>query len=629
MRVVFQDDPWPSLPAGRLSLEAGGYMDLGPGGRLVGLVDGDRLEVGGHRLGGGRGDGGRPDKGGEDGGGLEGTGRLGGARRLSKGDQVALADLPVGYHRFEPGQASGGPGPLTIALCPPRCPPPPRERAWGWSVQLYAARSRRSWGAGDLADLRRLAAWSETNGAGYVLVNPLHAPAPGPNPAPSPYFPSSRCFLNPLYLRIEEVPGASQLPDLAELASKGRALNADRLIDRAAAWSLKSAALEQLFTRFEASGGDEGFTSFVSGRGEVLDHYTTFCALAELNGLPWQAWPQELRHPWAPAVARFAARPQAARRKRYHAWLQWLCDAQLARAASGACELVQDLAVGVDGGGADAWIWQGTFALDMRVGAPPDDFNPQGQDWGLPPWGPWELRAAGYEPYIATLRAAMAHAGGLRVDHVMGLFRLFWVPVGSEPSRGTYVRYPWRDLLGLLCLEAHRAGSYVVGEDLGTVEDQVRQELAARGVLSYKLLWFEPERPPAWGHQALAAVTTHDLPTVAGVWTGSDLAAQRRCGLQPNEEGFAALRARLEGWTGSGPGRPVAEVVEAAYAALAQAPCALVTATLDDALCVEERPNMPGTVDQWPNWRLALPSPLEEVERLPLAASIARHLGAR
>jgi 4-alpha-glucanotransferase len=288
-----------------------------------------------------------------------------------------------------------------------------------------------------------------------------------------------------------------------------------------------------------------------------------------------------------------------------------------------------DLAVGVDGGGADAWLWQDTFALAMRVGAPPDDFNKKGQDWGLPPFDPWKLRAAAYEPYIETLRAVLRPAAGLRVDHVMGLFRLFWVPIGAEAAEGTYVGYPWHDMVALLRLEATRAGAFVVGEDLGTVEDHVREVLAQSGVLSYRLFWFEDERPPEWSRQALGAVTTHDLPTIAGAWTGSDTAAQRDAGLPVNEQGSAEMRRRLHEWTGSGDSRPLPEVIEATYGALGGAPCALLAAVMDDAVAVEERPNMPGTIGEWPNWCLALPVPLEQIQQSGLAAAIARALSVR
>jgi 4-alpha-glucanotransferase len=206
---------------------------------------------------------------------------------------------------------------------------------------------------------------------------------------------------------------------------------------------------------------------------------------------------------------------------------------------------------------------------------------------------------------------------------VMGLFRLFWIPAGASPPDGTYVRYPYWDLLNILALEATRADAFVVGEDLGTVEDHVRSELAERRVLSYKVLWFEPDRPATWAPDALGAVTTHDLPTVAGVWSGADLQAQRDLGLEPNEAGSEAMRDRLESWTGLGATAPADEVIAASYGLLAEAPCRVLTVALDDVAGVAERPNMPGTVDQWPNWSIALPVPLEELEASPLAVAVA------
>jgi 4-alpha-glucanotransferase len=501
---------------------------------------------------------------------------------------------------------------------------------WGWSAQLYATRSLSSWGIGDFADLRSVARWAGEEGGGFVLVSPLHAGALGESPEPSPYFPSSRCFLSPLYIRVEEVPGADDLHDVAALGEKARALNSERTIDRTRIWALKSRALEALFAHFEKNGADESFEAYIRDRGKVLDGYTTFCALAEVHGLPWQSWPEGYQRPGAPKVTRFARGVKARSRKRYHAWLQWLCERQLAAASEDAgTGIICDLAVGVNGAGADAWFWQDTFAQGMRAGAPPDEFNTSGQDWGLLPWDPWKLRAASYEPYIEMLRAALRPARGLRVDHVMGLFRLFWVPAGCEPSQGTYVRYIWPDMVGLLRLEAWRAGAFLVGEDLGTVEDHVRDVLWHSGVLSYKLFWFEPEGPARWSPQALGAVTTHDLPTVAGVWTGADVEAQRRSGMPLNEESCAGLRRRVAEWTQSGDDRPVSEVIKATYARLSEAPCALLSAALDDVAAVEERPNMPGTIDQWPNWCLALPVPLEHLRESELAAAITRDLGRR
>lgn len=529
-------------------------------------------------------------------------------------------DLPLGYHWLE--HAGDGRRRLVV-VSPGRCHLSAGLRTWGWAAQLYAVRSERSWGIGDLADLRRLGQWSTGLGAGMVLLNPLHAPAPT-GIEPSPYYPSSRCFRNPVYLRVEEVPGAAAAGiDLDQLAAQGRALNADRRIDRTQVWKLKSAALERIFERFAASGGDPRFDEFVAAGGGPLAGFATHCALDEALPGSWPEWPAGLRRPDSPEVARFAA--DHADRIRFHQWLQWVTELQLA-AAGDAIALVTDLAIGADPAGADAWLWQDTMALDVRVGAPPDEFNRRGQDWGLPPFIPHRLRAAGYEPYVRMLQAGFRAAGGLRFDHVMGLFRLYWIPSGATPAEGAYVRYPHDELLDILALESHRAGAWVVGEDLGTVEEHVREELAARDVLSYRLFWFEPEPPRGFPHKALAAVTTHDLPTVAGLWSGSDLDECRRLGLDPNEEGLAAIRSKLTAWAGAADDDPPPAAVAAAYTLLAEAPSMVLAATLEDALVVEERPNIPGTIDERPNWSLALPVPLEELERSETVAAIAAAL---
>jgi 4-alpha-glucanotransferase len=514
-------------------------------------------------------------------------------------------DVPLGYHTVidrEDGSET------RLIVSPGRCLLP-EGRGWGWAVQLYATRSEASWGMGDLADLRRLGEWSARElGARLLLLNPLHAALPGLPQTASPYYPSSRQFRNPLYLRVEDVPGAAELgADLEKLASEGRALNGNRLIDRDAVHRLKLEALSRLWDAFP---GDAAFDAFCTAGGPSLEGYATFCTLSQEFGRPWWSWPERYRQPHSPAVE--AYRGDHHERVRYHQWLQWLVDAQLARAGE-EVSLIEDLAVGVDPAGADGWLWQDVLASGMSVGAPADEFNTQGQDWGVPPFDPWKLRQAAYAPFVETIRASLRHGGGMRLDHVMGLFRLFWVPHGSSPREGTYVRYPASELLDIVALESHRAGAYVVGEDLGTVEPHVRVELAARNILSYRLLWFESDPPPQWPVFALAAVTTHDLPTVAGLWRGSDLEAQRAANMQPNEESTAATRRRLAELAGS-EDAAVEDVVAAAYWELSLTPCLLLTATLEDALAVEERPNMPGTTDQWPNWSIALPAPLEEIE---------------
>jgi 4-alpha-glucanotransferase len=291
--------------------------------------------------------------------------------------------------------------------------------------------------------------------------------------------------------------------------------------------------------------------------------------------------------------------------------------------------LVQDLAVGVDPSGADAWMWQDVLASGMEVGAPPDAFNRLGQDWGLPPFDPWRLRAAGYQPFVQTVRANLRSGGGLRVDHIMGLFRQYWVPARTDPRHGAYVRYPWEDLLHILALESERAGAFVVGEDLGTVEPSVRQELAKRNVLSSRVLWFEEGGPARFPSRSMASISTHDLPTVAGVWTGADLSAQRRLGLQPDTASVDAIRTRLQELLGVGDDASLDQVIVTAHRLLAEAPSMLVTASLEDALGVEERPNMPGTVDAWPNWSLALPRPLEQVLSDPRVLAVVEAMTAR
>jgi 4-alpha-glucanotransferase len=545
--------------------------------------------------------------------------------RLEAGGRMAvrgaLPDLPLGRHRLVFDDAHA----VQLVVVPPRCPAPERP-GWGLAVQLYAARSRRSWGIGDLGDLATLGAWCTDQGAACLLLNPLGSTGTQLPQQPSPYYPSSRLFRSVLYLCIDEVPGAAELEgDLAPLASAAHDLLAQRRIDRDAVLRLKLAALERLWRK--ARNDDEtlaALAAFRAAGGPVLEAFGVHAALAERHGASWRTWPSELRHPGAHAVAR--AGVELADRVAFHLWCQWQLDRQLAAAAAAGPGLVLDLPVGFDPGGFDAWWWQDLLAIDCSVGAPPDEFNGNGQDWGLPPFVPNRLAAAGFEPFTTTVRTAMRHARGLRIDHVMGLWRLWWVPEGGSPRDGAYVRYDGRTLLGLLALEARRAGCFVVGEDLGTVEDAVRDDLAAHGVLSTRLVWFEDRSPPEYPTQSIASVTTHDLPTVAGLWTGADHDAQVAAGVPTNDEGDAELRRRLVALTGAGEAAPVAAVDQAVHRALGTAASVLVLATLDDVAGVEERPNLPGTVDEAPNWRLALPAPLEELMVDPAALAIVEAL---
>lgn len=547
--------------------------------------------------------------------------RAGETRRLPESAEVKLEDgtvvraenslppdLPIGYHTLRP---LDGASETRLIIAPRSCHLPDEPQAWGWALQLYALRSAHSWGMGDFADLRQFAGWSKRElAAGFILLNPLGAPMPTRPQEASPYYPSSRLFLNPLYLRVEEVPGASEAGALLEpLTAAGRALNAHRLINREEVFRLKMQALDEIHARLQ---DPSAFDHYCAEQGETLTRYATFCALAEQHGGGWRKWPQQFRHPAAAAVREFAT--QHADRVRFHQWLQWLLDEQLARAAR-ELPLMLDVPIGVNADGFDAWHWQDTLALGVSVGAPPDEFNTLGQDWSLPPFIPHRLRASGYEPFRQTLRAMLRHARGLRIDHVMGLFRLFWIPQGRTARDGGYVRYNADELLAVLALESQRAKAIIVGEDLGTVEPGVRERLRRHGVLSYRVLWFE-DRPPAhYLRQALAAVTTHDLFTVAGLWSGQDLAAQQQLGLQPNVASTEAVRHKLQNQTGLNETASSREAVLAAHRLLALTPCRLITATLEDALAVEERPNLPNTTTQWPNWSLALPKPLEEIQR--------------
>jgi 4-alpha-glucanotransferase len=530
--------------------------------------------------------------------------------REQRVDDGVPPDLPLGYHRLQADDGSE----RDVIVGPGRCHLPPGLRAWGWAVQLYSVHSRRSRGMGDLGDLAELARWSRGLGAGLLLLNPLHFASPVPPVQASPYSPGSRRFRDPIWLRVEDVPAAGPSPVEPAAAGQG-------LVDRDAVLRGKLAALARIWASHHPSAE---FHAWRAGQGPGLEAFGSFCALAELHGGDWRAWPAELRDCRSAAVARAAA--SLADRVAFHCWLQWLVDRQVT-AAGAELPLLHDMAIGVDPGGVDAWTHGGMLAAGVHAGAPPDLFNAAGQDWGVLPFDPWRLRAAGYRPFAETVRACMRGGGGIRVDHVMGLSRLFWVPPGGTPADGTYVRYPAADLFEVLALESVRAEALVVGEDLGTVEPSVREQMAARDVLSYRLLWFEEHPPRDWPERALAAVTTHDLPTVAGLWTGSDLRDQEAAGTAPDLAGTRALRERLARLIGLAPDAPAAAAVTAAYRALAEAPCALLVATLEDMLGVERRPNLPGTTpEQWPSWRMPLPASIEDIMADPRATGLSRLL---
>lgn len=506
----------------------------------------------------------------------------------------------------------------------PSCFLPREPTLWGWAAQLYALRSRRSWGIGDLRDLRSLGTWSRGLGAGFIQLNPLHAASPLPPVQDSPYYPSSRRFRNPLYLAIEDVPGYRAVAASVEpFAREARSLNDRRRIDRDAVLTAKLRALEVIWA---TAPPPRGLEEYARSAGPGLDTYAVHCALVEIHGADWRRWPEAVRRPGRPGVERAAAELRS--RVEFHRWLQWLLDSQLQRAAA---ELppISDLAIGADPGGADAWIWADELIPGFSVGAPPDALNLAGQDWGFPAFNPRALAESGFTPFRDTVRANFRHALGLRIDHVMGLFRLWLIPDGATATQGAYVTYPAEPMLDVLAEESRRARALVVGEDLGTVQPGVRAALRRRRVLSYRLLWFEDRPPREYPRLALSAVTTHDLPTVAGVWTGFDEAAMRAAGLEPNVEGNRAIVRRLARLGGLAPGAPAADAVAAAYRELQRSPSRLLAATLEDALLVPERPNIPGTVEQWPNWSLALPGGLEGLRRSASARRLAAIMSGR
>ena len=537
------------------------------------------------------------------------SGELAGARLvLEDGAEVVLsdvvpADLPFGYHRVDRG------GEVLVLHAPAHVPT--ASRGWVLAAQLYGVRSATSWGHGDLADARRLAQWVQAAGpGGHLMLNPLHAPIPGPHPQPSPYFASTRAFRNPMYVSIDDLPGVTPNDFTAERSQLDR-VNSSPRIDRDEVWRLKRSALAQVWIR--ESDRDEVKSEVDRWLGDpVQARYASFCVDAERSGgVP-------------PSRASTAPDDDQCR---FHAWLQVVLAEQLADVGG---RVIHDVAVGSDRSGADAWLWPECFVLDgSRIGCPPDQFNTQGQDWGLPPVHPGGLRAAGYEPFIRAVRTACQGAAGIRIDHVMGLERLFWIPAEAGPRDGVYVRYHLDELLDVVAIEAHRAGAFVVGEDLGTVPPSIPKALAERRMLSYRIMSLDPEPPETFPEATMAALTTHDLATTVGLLTGGDLEDQNRLGLSPNEADTEAAVDRLLGWVGRRRSDGVAATVAALHQRLAESPARLTVATLDDLAGAADRPNMPGTIDAWPNWSIPLPDPLESVLSSPLANTIRATMAAR
>jgi 4-alpha-glucanotransferase len=514
----------------------------------------------------------------------------------------------------------------------------PGQRSWGFTIQLYSLRSRGSWGHGDLRDLADFADWSARElGAGFVLINPLHAVEPLPPISPSPYLPMSRRWVSPLYLRIEDIPEYKELSlaerqRLAELSRPLReASRTAALIDRDAVWTAKREALDVLRKVPLSDKRQASLDEFRARHGHALEDWAAWCALAEVHGPDYRTWPARLRDPKSAQAQ--VQRGDLAARAEFHVWVQWLVAAQVkaaqaaARAAGMPTGIIADLAIGGHPGGADAWSGQDYLASGFTVGAPPDGFNQRGQDWGLPPLHPRALAAAGYQPLADLVNSNLSLGGGLRIDHVMGLSRLWWIPAGAPPTQGAYVYYDAPGTLGTLASAAAAAGSVVIGEDLGTVEPWLRESLAARNVLGTMMLWFErgwsnePLAPQWWRKNSLVTVSTHDLPPAAAFLSGSQVTDRLALGLLTRTEAEERAEAErtVNDWIGAlagagllpaGSERPSADAFTAAlYGYLAKTPALMIGVNLAEAAGETRSQNMPGTDAEYPNWKLPLCGP--------------------
>ncbi|TMH36218.1 MAG: malto-oligosyltrehalose synthase [Betaproteobacteria bacterium] len=595
------------------------------------------------------------------------------AQERSEGEPSAFHSwlLPheaaLGYHRLIVAHGAETLGETLLIVAPAKCYRPRAledgGRVWGPAVQLYGLRSERNWGIGDFTDLATLAEQWVSRGAALIAVNPLHALFAHRPAHASPYSPSSRLFFNTLYLDIEQIDDFRESPEAGSLLAsqefqaalaKARAVE---LVDYPAVAELKSRALALAYRQFRhahlavSDKRAAQFHAFCAARGNALERYALFEALQEhfyrdhpsIHG--WQLWPEPFRDPGSAAVERFGADHRE--RVEYYQYLQWQAALQLdtvaqrIRDAGAAIGLYADLAVSIDRAGAEAWANQQSYAMSANVGAPPDEFNLRGQDWGLPPLIPERLRETGYAPFIAMLRANMRNAAALRIDHVMGLLRLFWIPAGADPVHGAYVGYPFADLLAILALESQRHRCLIIGEDLGTVPDELRETLARAGISSTRLFLFERQasgefkRPAGYLQQAIVCASTHDLPTLAGWWEGRDLALRAELSLFPDEatlERHVAARAEdrarvlraldSEGLLPPGVGLDPAalrvmtrEIALALHSFLARTPSEVMLVQLEDVIGVREQANLPATVDEHPNWRRKLPL---ELERWPL-----------
>ena len=564
--------------------------------------------------------------------------------------RLRLPAQPSGYHHVH---VEGTTDLATqIVVAPPRCHLPPHDRRyWGIATQLYAMRSQDNWGIGDFTDLRTLIEWAGANGAAAVAVNPLHALFVDTPQEASPYSPSSRLFLNPLYLDVTAIADFAESAEARAGASSNlvRMARAAEFVDYPIVAAAKLAVLEQLYAHFCMAHGSANdirgqlWRKFVADGGRDLHQFSTFQTLSERFGTHnWHAWPQSWRQPVPPE----RLPRDLLDRTGFFKYLQWQCALQLSAAAeagrSMAIGLCNDLSVGVATTSSDHWANQELFLSGVRVGAPPDPFNEKGQEWGVVPFNPRRLRATGYAHFIALLRANMRDGGALRVDHVMGWQRLFLIPEGASPSEGAYLRFPLDDLLAIAALESRRKRCLTIGEDLGTAPAGLRERMAATGLLSCRVLYFEHDdahfrSPHEIPQSVTVSVGTHDLATLRGYWTAEDIAAKARLGIltgglerQARDERSRDKHLLLQALAEEGLCPPLddapwtPQLADAIHAYLARSPALLFMVQLDDLIHETHQVNLPGSIADIPNWRRRLGQSLEEMATNPtLAQSMA------
>jgi 4-alpha-glucanotransferase len=563
--------------------------------------------------------------------------------------RLPIEPRPLGYYQIT--ISGDDAAQATLAVVPDKSYLPSSlavgRRLWGLAAHLYTLRSDADWGVGDFGDLSRFCTSTGQAGGSAIALNPFHALFPDRPEDASPYSPSSRLFLNPLYIDIEAEPSARECAETDELSRSTSRLRTGDLIDYTGVWRAKQAGLEALFARFKSRPEPAEFTAFVVDQGEALEHFALFSALAEQHGLPWQNWPPDLRRPDA---AKRSVDAPTKERAAYHRYVQFLADKQLGKAADDAraagmdVGLIRDLAMGINPDGADAWMNQEAYVSGLRCGAPPDDFQPKGQEWGVLPLDPVKLRR-NLAPFAQVLRANMRHAGGLRIDHVIGMQRQFLVPLGAEAKSGAYIRFPFDDLLGVLALESARNRCLVIGEDLGTVPEGFRPRIHDMNIPGCAVFYFERTddgrfKPPLdYRRKAVATASTHDLTPLAGFWEKRDIAQWKTLGIYTESEAKAAEAARdvdrtrlLEALAQAGISVPpeaagsvfTPALCNAVHAFLASSASQLFLAKPDDLLGEREQLNVPGTTFEVPNWRRKLSASVDDPALLNALDELSR-----